>query len=172
MNGELRFYSFCNMYISHIQAGIQTGHMSDNMSVKYLLNTTLKNSVFLEKKRQHEEWIRSHKTYIVLSGGDDAEIHRINDLLNNICNGEILALPIGNFNEPGMGGMMSCCGVVVPERFFNAKKSVDTDTWDGIPEFKYTSSVITGDRTDYFVYEKDSVEYQFIELIKSKPLFK
>ena len=166
MKEELRFYSFCNMYISHIQAGIQTGHMSDNMSVKYLLNTTLKNNVFLEKKKVHEEWIRNHKTYIILSGGDSDEIYRINGLLNGMCHTDVLALPVGSFNEPGLNNMMSCCGVVVPERYFKAVKikASDDSNWDYFYRYEKDDQV--------FVCLPDSAEFEFIELIKSKPLFK
>ena len=52
---ELRLYSFCNFYMSSIQQGIQTGHMSDNMSVKYMSNEGIgfpKGTVAM-----HRDWI-------------------------------------------------------------------------------------------------------------------
>lgn len=168
MSEELRLYSFCNMYISHIQAGIQTGHMSDNMSVKYLATPGIANTTFQEKKRQYTEWIKDHKTYIILSGGDDEEINRINSLIEEICNKDSVALPIGYFKEPGLGGIRTCCGLVVPERYFAAKK----ESHDDGGYTMYHTEIVTGDRYNYYHYMEGTLEYQLIELLKSKPLFK
>lgn len=159
---ELRLYSFCNFYYSSIQQGIQTGHMSDNMTVKYMGYPDN-----YAPKNVWQEWITNHKTYIVLNSGDyDSIIENGNKLL---AVAHQLNLPYADFIEPGVGNVRTTYGVVVPERYFNAvREMVPIDSGGSIEVgFKYTNK--EGEITRYQV---GSLQYDFIQLLKSCPLAK
>jgi len=160
MSEEFRLYSFVNFYLSPIQAGIQTGHLTDNMTVDYLLSielNTISKHIFIE-------WIRNQKTYIVLNGGDDTCIIDTYYDIQNLCIDE-LNLPYGMFLEPGLGNIMTCCGVVVPNKYYDAVKIGD-DYYFNIDKIDENGIIYSEN-----FYEVDSPEWTLIELIKSKRLF-
>lgn len=148
MKEELRLYSFVNFYLSSIQQGIQTGHLTDNMSVRYL------GDIRGPERDLYIEWITKHKTYIVLNGGDSAAIYENYVQMSALC--QQLKLPYGSFNEPGCNDMKTCYGVVVPEKYFNAERS--DEGW-----MYYFD---TGGQ----LYATGSPEWEFITLIKSASL--
>jgi hypothetical protein len=163
MKEELRLYSFVNFYLSSIQQGIQTGHLAVDLVKKYLYTAETKHLV------QHQltnVWAEEHKTFIVLNGGDDKEVRRILDQLYNLCS--VLELPYCYFLEPGLGSIVTCCGVIVPERYFNAKRSFAPIDTGGSVEmgFEYKGEEET------IIFPPGTPRYNFIELIKSKPLAK
>lgn len=153
MNKELRLYSFVNQYLATIQQGIQTGHMTDEMSAKYLIDGGVCD--ITPASKMYIDWLKNHKTYIVLNGGD-SELMYIEALhLKAYC--IQLNLPFGTFNEPGCNGMMSCYGAVIPEKYFDAQKAIDNSYfWEKDGKYQY--------------YDKYTPEYELITLIKSKPL--
>jgi hypothetical protein len=160
MNKESRLYSFVNFYLSSIQQGIQTGHLADSMSVKYLVS-----AVSVTVKAEYVNWIKKHKTYIVLNGGDDAELRRIFDTLWDIC--AKLKLPFDKFQEPGLSNIMTCCGVVLPEQYFKVKKNLASIDTGGSVDMGWVYEDADGKKT---IYQHGSLESKLIELIKSKPL--
>lgn len=119
---ELRLYTFVNVYLSSIQAGIQSAHLVHDMFVKYKENGS-------NTKSDHAalwDWAKNHKTLIVLNGGPNEyirtrwlqfqrELSTVETYINH-------GLPWGSFNEDefSLGGVMTCVGVVLPECIFNA----------------------------------------------------
>jgi hypothetical protein len=154
---ELRLYSFVNMYLSPIQAGIQTGHMTDNMTVKYLLHQSGND----EAQCKYVNWILNHKTYIVLNGGDSDMMYEELLLFNALC--IQLNLPFAQFNEPGVGNVLTCYGAVIPERLFNVKYIPEDDSYVTLYDVEF------GETNAWCA---DTSEYQLIKMIKSKSLFK
>ena len=65
---NLRFYAFCNFYLSGIQAGIQTGHCATKMSSKY------RNHPDKQIQKVFHDWEDDGVTIIVLNGGTAANI--------------------------------------------------------------------------------------------------
>jgi hypothetical protein len=152
---ELRLYSWVNFYLSSIQQGIQTGHMSDEMTCRYCLIDQYKDPA----AKLWINWISTHKTYIILNGGDSQSIYDLYSNIAGICSR--LNLPYSKFNEPGCNNMMTCVGAVIPARYFAAE--YDTTNRD-----VYLSII----GSLYNVYGVDSDEYDLIKLIKSCQLAK
>jgi hypothetical protein len=160
----MRLYSFVNFYLSSIQQGIQTGHLSVDMVMKY--GTQGCNELI--QRNICEDWARNHKTYITLNGGANADIISTYDTLSEIC--PELKLPFCNFHEDelSLGGIMTCCGVVVPEKYYgaiNARTFVEKYLDDRLI---YNSSYFYINEDESFnEYELNSPEWKLINLIKS-----
>ena len=159
---ELRLYTFVNgVYMKEIQWGIQSGHLADSMTVRYILeqqsNGTKEQQIF-------RDWIRNHKTYIVLNAVNMRGILDAYSILEKVC--PELQLPYGVFyeDEDSLGGIITCCGVVVPEKYFNAVK-LDDGYYYNIKEIDTFGNA----HADFF-YGIGSAEYELIDLIKSKRL--
>jgi hypothetical protein len=93
------------------------------MFVKYNSDT--------DQRRTLVDWARNHKTLICLNGGNAANIRDIHDKLQSLC--PHLNLPYDMFceDQQTLDGMMTCCGLVVPEHVYNAAselRRLDTDT--------------------------------------------
>lgn len=151
----MRLYSFVCFYLSSIQQGIQTGHMAVDLVRRYRDNNGMKHDV----QSIVSDWADNHKTFIVLNGGDSDNILAIHDQIRDLSHK--LNLPYCHFNEPGCIGMTTCVGVVVPEKYYEAKKSSDYL----VSDYVYLSK--NGER---IAYNEDTPEYEFIELIRSYPL--
>lgn len=124
---ELRLYSFVIFYLSSIQQGIQTQHLATQIGVdmdnaeegngpQYLSLQDARSAILT-----WDEWRRMHKTTIVLNGGALQNVLDTAGLINDFAvrNG----LPFGDFNEDeySLGGIQTCTGIVLPEKFFNAR---------------------------------------------------
>jgi hypothetical protein len=60
------------------------------------------------------EWSENHKTMIVLNGGMTEHMEPMLPLI------EATGLAWTTFYEPGIGNALTCIGIVVPERLYNA----------------------------------------------------
>lgn len=117
----MRFYAAGNMYLSSIQQGIQAFHCLGEMIYKHGTDNPIVN-----------EWLTSHKTLVCLNGGNNASL---NDFYSLICNNP--DYPVAKFYEDdqSMGGMLTCVGIIVPERLYgidllDATTWSDLDTWE------------------------------------------
>ena len=150
---ELRLYSFVNYYLSPIQAGIQTGHAAVQL-VRHYAGLT---------HRDHDmvmDWADDHKTFIVLNGGNNAQLISAHEAVMNS------GYPYSAFfeDEASLGGIMTCVAVVVPESVFNAKR---IDPNSEIEYYRWTSP----DETLQYVYGPATPEFALIKLLKSSRLF-
>lgn len=115
----MRFYTFCNYYLSSIQQGIQSAHCMHEMFVHY-------HTYPAESKARLAmwDWAAHHKTMVVLNGGNSAELAEI---LNTViqCANEML-LPYDAFREDGdsLNGALTCVGVVVPEPIYMYNEAI------------------------------------------------
>lgn len=118
---ELRLYSFVNFYLSPIQAGIQTGHASVDLMVKYAIDPKFKTGTSISempiKSQMVADWAMKHKTYIILNGGDSCNLNRINTIVKDS------RYPYCEFFESqcALNGLKTCVSVVLPEEIFAAK---------------------------------------------------
>jgi hypothetical protein len=110
----MRLYSFCNQYLSSIQQGIQTAHLVSNLFNKY------KNSRGMLEYDILFKWADTHKTIIVLNGGTTENIQSI---FQDLWLYQDVNLPFDKFHEDdnSLGGIITCCGIVVPEEMYEAK---------------------------------------------------
>ena len=122
----MRAYFFTNFYLNTISQGIQPAHCIVDMMVHY--NQNKPNSFATESLN---EWARDHKTIICLNGGAHQDIEEIHQEL--ILIGTCLGLPVGSFSEDqySLGGIKTCCGIIVPAPIYNlaASKTFDVDAY-------------------------------------------
>lgn len=160
---QLRFYTYTNFYISSIQHGIQTGHASVDLLQKYRRkfddavnseNDSEKANRIMQARNNLAvvtDWADNHKTYVVLNGGDDSGINKINDLASKT------GFPFIDFKEPGLGNIRTCVGIILPDEIFTMKRVVIKNEWqpEGFLHFRSES-------TDKGVYQNDDL-YPFLE---------
>lgn len=108
------------MYLSPIQAGIQTAHTLHELYQKYIYTND-------PAMLMIDEWSRHHKTIIVLNGGYQSSIEETIQLFTDVFN--ILYLPFASFHEEkdSLNGALTAMSVVLPEEIYNypAERTVD-----------------------------------------------
>lgn len=117
---ELRLYSFGNMYLGGIQAGIQCQHATAELFTKYL--------PFEHKcSDMLYNWVNKYKTTILLNGGMKKDLEGLKSFLSANSNpkGEN-KLPWSYFNESSeaLGGCITNVCIIVPERIYNVDNCV------------------------------------------------
>ena len=108
----MRLYTAGNYYLSSIQQGIQGAHVLGELFTKYGENTT-GGGYYLY------DWARNHKTMICLNGGNASALREFYALLQSPGN---KLLPYAKFHEDeqSLDNAMTCVGVVVPARIYEA----------------------------------------------------
>lgn len=102
----MRAYFFTNMYLSSIQHGIQSAHVLHEMFRKY-------NIMDYDLQKLLYDWADNHKTIIVKNGGDTTMMLNIKDLCSQ------MNLPYAYFYEPSLDNVLTCIGIIVPEKYYN-----------------------------------------------------
>jgi hypothetical protein len=108
------------MYLSSIQQGIQAFHCLGEMTLNYTCN-----NVF-------EDWLEKHKTLVCLNGGNNASL---NEFYNLICDNPLYPVAKFHEDEQSMGGMLTCVGIIVPEKIYNVKIE-DPLTWGDLESWE------------------------------------
>ena len=103
----MRGYFLTNMYLSPIQRGIQSAHCIHDMYETYLGTGRFQPGAELL-----HTWAQDHKTMIVLNGGTSDELQAMFDFLMR----NIEDYPFEKFNEPGIGGALTCVGIILTQR--------------------------------------------------------
>lgn len=155
----MRFYSWCNFYLSSIQQGIQTAHLVSEIFVKYGMQ---ENKSFVAQRQTLATWAKDHKTVQVMNGGNLKSIKEIYSKLEVLA--PRLHLPYVAFYEDddSLGGIMTSCGVVVPEQYYDTKKEIGMQYPDYV-------NVEKGYRYNQVL---DNCQWNFVDLIKSCPFAK
>lgn len=112
----MRLYTFTNYYLNTISQGIQPAHCLGELFMKYQ-GPSQEQSVL-------HDYAKNHKTMICLNGGD---YHGVLDCANQLERfGDALGLPYANFHEDqqSLGGLMTCCGIVVPTHIYEASSTL------------------------------------------------
>lgn len=118
----MRLYTFCNMYISSIQCGIQTAHIVSELYDKYLHIGTGTTKQITELNT----WAKNHKTIIVCNGGYSSALRELIEFFNV----DLHSFPWTSFNEDdnALDGALTCVGVVLPEYIYNTMDIVCVNT--------------------------------------------
>ena len=113
----MRAYFFINYYVSGIRAGIQAAHAIDQMWLQFMEALQRGTLSALEQSRFEMlcEFSKNHKTFILLHGGDHAEL---NDLANLLASDEN-PYPWAKFSEPGLNDAITSVAIVIPERLYD-----------------------------------------------------
>lgn len=123
---ELRAYFFQNMYLSGLQAGLQSQHTTAEMFVKYNSYAIAagggKSSHIgssMKKIGMLYSWASDHKTTIILNGGYSSNLQKIVDLLEDSQN----PMPFNFFHETedALNGALTNVGVIVSDRYWKVK---------------------------------------------------
>lgn len=119
-----RAYSLNNMYLSGIHAGNQSAHSHDEVTLKYLISSIEKNNFDCLKTNIVMEYIKNHKTMIVLNGG----MH--GDLLNTLSflkeNEGNLAYPFAEFHESeyALNGALTNITIILPDKIYKYSRTI------------------------------------------------
>lgn len=113
---QLRFYTFTNFYLSSIQQGIQPGHATSELHVKY------SKEVGSAAHRLMMDWAVNHKTHIALNGGALGDLLVKYEQLVELAEKAEFPVPYAKFHEDeySLGGIMTSFGVVVSQELFDA----------------------------------------------------
>ena len=149
-----RLYSFVNFYLSSIQQGVQTAH---------LVHTLFTEVAAAEPRNVLDTWAKEDKTIIILNGGANQDIQEKFIFLAREAGAFSWKAPYGAFSEDdrSLGGVMTCCGLVVPERIYNAQYSVQFD------EYIYDVP-----NQPVYRYGPMTSDYRFLQILKSCGLAK
>lgn len=159
---NLRLYTFCNVYLSSIQQGIQSAHVTHELFVKYKYNFELSSRLF--------DWAENHKTMIVLNGGINESLH---DLYNLLTTDKLsFPAPFACFNEDekSLGGIMTNVGIVLPEEIYDVVNYRTAVSLLGYDVFDQDAFYFIKDGKCMMRYEKDTPDWRFINILKSCPL--
>lgn len=138
---EYRLYSFvAHHYLSPLQCGLQTAHVVSELS--------------MQGNSMYADWAERNKTIIICGAGNHAgvmeaftQLRAHNNALSyaDICD----PLPQALFleDEQSMNRMATACGIIIPERYFDA-------VWDN-----YQDCYVTTDKGVYAPIEQAFVTY-------------
>ena len=153
---EFRFYCFTHFMLSAIQHGIQTGHASVDLVVKYASgsfpNPALASSV--------SDWARYDKTYVVLNGGNSAGLALVEDLLRAAQD----RYPWVSFHEDhdSLCGLKTAVGVLLPKQIWDVRGSTDHEG-----RFSYVHTTADGQEVGYYEGHED---FALIKMVKTARL--
>jgi hypothetical protein len=114
----MRLYSFVNMYMGGIHAGIQTAHAVSSMWRRYEGKDAFPNDdhpcAQLDTLRA---WEDDHKTAVLLTGGDHRALLELEAFMRRPDN----PFPWGSFNEStdALNGALTAVVIVIPEKLYN-----------------------------------------------------
>lgn len=117
----MRAYYFGNMYLSSIQQGIQTAHVTHELFLKYPACDPNHHDLSLRSDILHD-WAKNHKTMILLNGGYSENLRQITYLFNTVNNP--YPWTIFNESEEAADGLLTCVGIVLPEKIYEAAKAL------------------------------------------------
>lgn len=110
----MRFYAFCNYYLSSLQQGLQAAHVLTEMSMK----ARLKGGQYW---RHYDNWASDHKTIILLNGGNDKDLRELLTFFN-MSNPYLY----GSFceDQQSLNGAMTCVGIILPENIYESTAAI------------------------------------------------
>ena len=113
----MRLYVACNYYLSSIQQGIQAAHCLGELVNKYQFESGT-------KSRLLREWLKNHKTMIVLNGGNCRDLEELYKFFvskkdNNGWSNNWY--PFASFceDEQSLNKSLTAVGIILPESVYN-----------------------------------------------------
>lgn len=120
----MRLYTFSNMYLSRLQVGLQSAHVTHELFLKYPSGAPLPHSTTnsTSQSRCLWDWAQNHKTMILLNGGYSASLRELIKLFDSSEN----PYPWAYFNESeeAADGLLTCVGIVLPEKIYETAKAL------------------------------------------------
>lgn len=108
----MRAYFFGNLYLSSIQQGIQAAHVVGEMFINYPTPTNESGEVLWD-------WVKNHKTMILLNGGYQDTLKEIQSTITAIG----ASYPYAHFCEEkaSLNEAMTSVGIVLPDSVYDMK---------------------------------------------------
>ena len=110
----MRFYTFCNFYLSSIQQGIQSAHCLHELFVQPCRTGDVLARTMLW------DWAQHHKTIIVLNGGTSADLNEMTISLGKIARGANIPFASWAEDGPSLNNAATCVGMIVPAKIYEA----------------------------------------------------
>lgn len=173
----MRAYFFANSWLSGIQKGLQAAHVVAEMANSAsTVASWPREAQDTEPERtaasdDYFDWATSHKTILVLEGGSHDDLKEICALLDTKDNP--FSWTSFSEDEESLNGAMTCVGIILPERIYEAasvlrKNKIDVDRWSKLdPDHPHFSRKV---RLGEKVEEYTEWEIELIKLINSRPL--
>ncbi len=117
----MRAYYFGNMYLSSIQQGIQAAHVTHELFLKYPSYNPNHDNIDSKSDILHE-WVRDHKTMILLNGGYAENLRQLTYFFNRPDN----TYPWTTFHESdeAADGLLTSVGIILPEKIYETAKEL------------------------------------------------
>jgi len=140
MSRKLRMYFFVPYNISEIQKGIQAGHAA------------LQYANYYDNMPEYQEFIKHHKTWIILNGGTTREretkdgIGTLNQLAHDLaCN----RIPFASFYEPDLNDALTALCFLCDDRVFD---------FENFPMFR---NWLFGARSNFDEFSDDELKSEY-----------
>jgi len=176
----MRAYFFVNSALSGIQKGMQVAHcvaeMGRQSEAAYFRDSAREATGFTD-------WAENHKTIIVLEGGFHAALDGIRYFLEagKWCDVTEPPPPADHFHcpypwasftedEETMNGMMTCVGIILPERIYEAARAVRSKEGEFFPVPIDQPTKYAFCRNDFPTEDFTPWEVELIKLLNSCPL--
>lgn len=119
-------YSFTNMYLEGIHAGIQTAHMINEMWVKY----TNGNPFYKRRLEILQSWAKTDKVIFIYNGGYQSTLDDRQARFSHLSHA--LDLPYASFRESpeALNNALTCVGIIAPSTISNHSIFATTDGAD------------------------------------------
>jgi hypothetical protein len=118
----MRFYGFGNYYLSSLQQGLQSAHTIADMFVKYepekidALSTKPKDVALVEASDLLYLWAESHKTMVLLNGGNSADLKSLYEFLD--CDENPYPFVKFHEDEQSLCCALTYVGIVLPAKIY------------------------------------------------------
>jgi len=122
-------YFLVHRSLSAMQKGIQAGHAA----LEYCLNNRIDTELW--------DFIKNHKTWIVLDGGVNVDLNQHESYLHNEC-----GIKTARFDEPDLNDCATALCFIVDERVF------DKENYPNFPDFIASSYPNSTDMKIYSAY--------------------
>jgi len=147
----MRLYTFTHTMLSPIAKGIQSGHATTELFVKYG-DPKLPESVPISEVKKFlmlSDWTRDHKTHIALDGGNSKSLQEIVETLDEICD-----YPWADFTEDDetLAGIRTSVAVVIPKKVYRTAELLRNGK---ISERDYGYHLETKDEKEIFLLKEE-----------------
>lgn len=166
MHKNFRLYSIvAGGYLSALQAGLQTAHAVADLSILKDSSHQFKGGV---GEWKFQEWAQQDKTIVILSAFNSKGVADAFERLKPFAKKFSLPSVIFHEDEDSLAGAATAAAIIVPECYWNTSfKRGRTFLEDFYESYQETEGELVLEQ----IFIKGTVEFEFIELLKSYKLY-
>lgn len=106
-------YSYTNMYLEGIHAGIQTAHMINEMWLKYNGST---NPFYPTRTEKLLDWAKNGKTIFIYTGGYSSSLEERFAAFSKFSHRYDLPYAYFKESKDALNGALTCVGIIADEK--------------------------------------------------------